>query len=756
MAVRTVFGVLILLGLLVAAPARAATINVTTTTDELTAGDGQCSLREAISTVDGIGKGDCTAADSGANTIVLGARTYPLTLAAFLIGKGGAGCPSTAVSDSTDNSVDELSVAGTVQNLTIEGAGPGQTVVDACKIGDRALEVKSGASVTLRGLSITNGHAREGAGGTNSGTFEGTGGGGIPGSNGGGILNEGTLTLIDTAVTDNHAGDGGNGGQGGPLGGSGGSGGNGGQGGGIFSTGTLVVRDSTISGNSAGNGGRGGVGTRGSTANMLTGNGGSGGSGANGGGGGGVAIEGGSATITGSTIEGNTTGAGGAAQAGEESDESQGNGGNGGSGGSGGNGGGIATAGVSVSLQATNDTVTGNVTADGANGQNAGTGAGGEDGQPGDGGNGGYGAGLLNIHSTVGLTNLTIAGNSTGKGGSGGAATNTHPAGAKGEDGHGGGIYATLSSPTLQNTILNDNEPGGECRGEITDGGHNLAFAPPTLGPLPPPDACVLTNFTKADPLLAPLADNGGPTQTMRPQPGSPAIDQAPASGAGCPQIDQRGVTRPSGAACDIGAYEVAPPQATTEPARELDPVAATLPATVTANAADATVHFEYGTGVSYGTSTVDQHVAGVTGEPVLARVTGLRPGATYHYRVVASSIDGTTDGADRTFSAPALTIRGLKVRPKRVHRKRGAEVSYVDSAPSRTQFVLSRCTKFAKKRCKHYRRVRSFTRQDVAGPNSFHLRAKHLRHGRYRLAATPSFDGVAGAPVKVAFTIVQ
>ena len=51
------------------------------------------------------------------------------------------------------------------------------------------------------------------------------------------------------------------------------------------------------------------------------------------------------------------------------------------------------------------------------------------------------------------------------------------------------------------------------------------------------------------------LRDNGGPTDTHNLVPGSPAID---AVLAGCPppEEDQRGVARPQGAACDIGAVE--------------------------------------------------------------------------------------------------------------------------------------------------------------------------------------------------------
>ena len=294
----------------------------------------------------------------------------------------------------------------------------------------------------------------------------------------------------------------------------------------------------------------------------------------------------------------------------------------------------------------------------------------------------------------------------------------------------------------------------GIAAATVTDGGHNLIYSPPSFEP-PPPDPCIVTNFIKVDPKLAPLAENGGPTQTMRLQPGSPAIDQVPTSGAGCPPTDQRGVIRPGGTACDIGSYEIAPPQATTGPASEIRPAAATLSATVMANAADASVHFEYGTSTSYGRSTADQHVAGVQAVSVLAHAIGLTPGMTYHYRVVASSIDGTTYGGDRTFDTPAVRIRGLKIKPRQVRRKHGAKVTYIDPEASTTHFVVSRCTRFVRKHCRRYKRARSFRRHDVAGRNSFHLSVKRLAPGRYRLAATPSFDGAEGKTVTVKFTIV-
>jgi CSLREA domain-containing protein len=72
--------------------------------------------------------------------------------------------------------------------------------------------------------------------------------------------------------------------------------------------------------------------------------------------------------------------------------------------------------------------------------------------------------------------------------------------------------------------------------------------------------SCFLTaagDLPSRDPLLGRLADNGGPTATQALPAGSPAIDAGAADG--CPQHDQRGVARPQGGACDIGAYERVP-----------------------------------------------------------------------------------------------------------------------------------------------------------------------------------------------------
>jgi hypothetical protein len=115
-------------------------------------------------------------------------------------------------------------------------------------------------------------------------------------------------------------------------------------------------------------------------------------------------------------------------------------------------------------------------------------------------------------------------------------------------------IYAPL---TLQNTLINDNTTYA-CSGDpatyLTSGGYNL-----TQG-----TNCGLTGTgdqQATSALLGPLQDNGGLTETIALLHGSPGIDDGnPATpgsgGSACAAMDQRGVARPIGVGCDIGAYE--------------------------------------------------------------------------------------------------------------------------------------------------------------------------------------------------------
>jgi len=65
---------------------------------------------------------------------------------------------------------------------------------------------------------------------------------------------------------------------------------------------------------------------------------------------------------------------------------------------------------------------------------------------------------------------------------------------------------------------------------------------------------CVGTGILDVDPMLGPLQDNGGATPTQLPASGSPAIDAVDCAAA--PTTDQRGVARPQGSRCDLGAVE--------------------------------------------------------------------------------------------------------------------------------------------------------------------------------------------------------
>ena len=64
------------------------------------------------------------------------------------------------------------------------------------------------------------------------------------------------------------------------------------------------------------------------------------------------------------------------------------------------------------------------------------------------------------------------------------------------------------------------------------------------------------------------------------------------------------------------------------------------------------TYHFECGLTTSYGTKTTETLVgSGSSDVPVQTTISGLFPGSTYHYRIVATTAAGETDGADQTFT---------------------------------------------------------------------------------------------------------
>ena len=178
------------------------------------------------------------------------------------------------------------------------------------------------------------------------------------------------------------------------------------------------------------------------------------------------------------------------------------------------------------------------------------------------------GGGIRNVLGTVELINSTVSGNFL---------DHDDPFGFPPNDPlRGGGIYNGIGHVVIQNSTIADNTaeegsaiyfngPGGslslersiiasdvpdncEGAGTFTSLGHNLEDA----------NSCGLFSvgdLRDTDPRIESLANVGGPTHTHALKDDSPAIS---AGGTDCPPptTDQRGVPRPQGAACDIGAYE--------------------------------------------------------------------------------------------------------------------------------------------------------------------------------------------------------
>ena len=177
-------------------------------------------------------------------------------------------------------------------------------------------------------------------------------------------------------------------------------------------------------------------------------------------------------------------------------------------------------------------------------------------------GDAGSGGAIHNNGGTVTITNSTIVGNSSSNA-SGGVAVggiysnsgsislqNTTIAGNTASATNGGsavgGLYKAGSAATITNTILAGNQSGLNCGGTASSAANSLEWGVGAAS-----SSCG-AGFISADPLLSSAGDYGGPNDTLALLPGSGAIN----AGSSCALIDQRGITRPQGAACDIGAFE--------------------------------------------------------------------------------------------------------------------------------------------------------------------------------------------------------
>ena len=180
------------------------------------------------------------------------------------------------------------------------------------------------------------------------------------------------------------------------------------------------------------------------------------------------------------------------------------------------------------------------------------------------------GGAIFHIGNAVPITNSTFTGNSaTGQGGAGqggalhgvGGLITLRNVTISGNSavGSGGGFFDGIDNSEAHNSIIANNTPdncGGTAINSIPSSYNLIGDA-----------SCGISgtgNLINTNPLLAALASNGGPTQTMALSAGSPAINTGSPNpfiidtvSDFCATVDQRGTARPQGPRCDIGAFEV-------------------------------------------------------------------------------------------------------------------------------------------------------------------------------------------------------
>ncbi|HEU4836815.1 MAG TPA: tandem-95 repeat protein [Pyrinomonadaceae bacterium] len=410
----------------------------------------------------------------------------------------GAGSLRQIIADACDNSTITFDLAGAgphtitlttgelvvAKNLTINN-NSGESITISGNNASRVFNINVGKTVSILDLTLTNGKAADGAAG-------GAGVGGF-GEDGGAVFNDGTLTLTRVNVTNSRSGNGGS---------SSSNPGEAGKGGGIYTTGTLTMTDCTVSGNIGGNGGTG-PGFNGT-----------------GGDGGGIYVFGGTAALTGVTLNSNTIGTGAGGSGGglfvrgttavTIKSSAITNNASGGSAGTEGFGGGIFINGV---LTVVSSTISGNTS-------------------------GGPGGGIMNQGTgNLTLVNSTVSGNHSATGSHGISndtlttmvisnctITNNSPSSSSGF-----GIQTFGGTAQVGNTIVagNGGASGSDLNGTFTSQGNNLigksdgtnGFTNGVTGDL------VGTLASPINPLLGPLANNGGPTQTHALLQLSPAIE---------------------------------------------------------------------------------------------------------------------------------------------------------------------------------------------------------------------------------------
>jgi FG-GAP-like repeat len=211
--------------------------------------------------------------------------------------------------------------------------------------------------------------------------------------------------------------------------------------------------------------------------------------------------------------------------------------------------------------------------------------------------------GVLVQNANVTFQNCTITGNTS-------AAT-------------GGGLYeanvngGTSPVVTLENTLLAGNKDGsGSNDATLNSGTLNASNSLIENLPGGTINGTNSNNIFGQDPLLGPLQNNGGPTQTEALLPGSPAIDAGSNAAAASLTTDQRGFARFVNGTVDLGAFEVQPTVQFSTAGETVSENAGTFGITVTLSAVanlNTTIPFTLG-----GTAVAGTNYSGVTPSPLV------------------------------------------------------------------------------------------------------------------------------------------
>lgn len=315
-------------------------------------------------------------------------------------------------------------------------------------------------------------------------------------------------------------------------------------------------------------------------------------------------------------------------------------------------------------------------------------------------------AGAIALHQgTASIASSTIVGNSGGTG-----AIEIDPA----------------ASASEQDTIVASNAPVN-CTGPVADSGNDLSF---------PEASC--PHAVTGNPNLRPLALYGGPTPVLSLGVGSAAID----AGADCPSTDQRGVVRPQGIACDIGAYEYAPPVCR--------PVASsthgTHPVLVQLSCGDPAglaVQYVLVRGSKHGRLTA---VGKANGRVTYTAKPGFIGSDQFTYQAINANGTSSTQVASVTVAPLPLVIVGARVSPSRFHAGQGTKLQFTLGAAGQVKITITRG--------REGESVRSLSARGKAGANTVAFSGRGLAPGSYKATLVASAGGSQSPPVSLAFVI--